>query len=189
MHQSCFASLFFFPFAFHSTHYHHQPTRLGIFCGDNNNVKAMSASSSFGQGSNDTATTPLSVEQLKTFLVEAPAMYNYRLHPGAERQILTNCYRMLWGNNTEWMQKYFFKEGLSDQDNLSALLEKYNLFRREDQTKSTVPANPDNVVVDPTDDEPEYWESQRGKQCGHLFKRGESVYRCRYVILLRNSSG
>lgn len=154
----------------------------------------MSASSSFaafGQGSNDTATTPLSVEQLKTFLVEAPAMYNYRLHPGAERQILTNCYRMLWGNNTEWMQKYFFKEGLSDQDNLSALLEKYNLFKREDQTKSTVPVNPDNVVVDPTDDEPEYWESQRGKQCGHLFKRGESVYRCRYVIilLLRNSSG
>ncbi|OAD01255.1 hypothetical protein MUCCIDRAFT_146229 [Mucor lusitanicus CBS 277.49] len=29
------------------------------------------------------------------------------------------------------------------------------------------------------DNEPEYWESQRGKQCGHLFKKGESVYRCR----------
>ncbi|KAI9317943.1 hypothetical protein BX666DRAFT_1565983 [Dichotomocladium elegans] len=122
---------------------------------------------------------PLSTEQLKTFLVEAPAMYNYRLNRAAEQQILTNCYRLLWGNNPDLMQKYFFKEGLSDHDNLSALLQKYNLFGRESKNKAAMPSNPENALVDPTDDEPEYWESQRGKQCGHLFKKGESVYRCR----------
>lgn len=136
---------------------------------------------------------PVTPEQLKRFLIEAPAVYKYRLHKGAERQILTNCYRSLWGNNVEFMQKYFFKEGLSDSDNLSALLEKYNLFGSTDETTVSsssvvLPSNPDNVLVGPTGDEPEYWENQRGKQCGHLFKKGESVYRCRLVICCNRGS-
>ena len=139
---------------------------------------------------NNDTTTPISAEQLKKFLQEAPAMYKYRLHRGAERQILTNCYRLLWGNNRTLMKKYFFtststaatgdEENDEDSDNLSMLLEKYNLFKRTDDDNTVaVPSNPDNVLVDSSSDEPEYWESQRGKQCGHLFKKGESVYRCR----------
>ncbi|KAI9474806.1 hypothetical protein BDB00DRAFT_879700 [Zychaea mexicana] len=125
-------------------------------------------------------TSPVSAEQLRKFLNDAPAMYKYRLHRGAERQILTNCYRLLWGNNHALMQKYFFTDATNDvNDNLSMLLEKYNLFKRDDDNTVAVPSNPDNVLVDPSTDEPEYWESQRGKQCGHLFKKGESVYRCR----------
>ncbi|KAI7848553.1 hypothetical protein BDC45DRAFT_471139 [Circinella umbellata] len=136
---------------------------------------------------NNDTTTPVSAEQLKNFLQEAPAMYKYRLHRGAERQILTNCYRLLWGNNRTLMKKYFFTstmetgdEDNDDSDNLSTLLEKYNLFKSSDDDNTVaVPSNPDNVLVDSSIDEPEYWESQRGKQCGHLFKKGESVYRCR----------
>ncbi|KAG2196036.1 hypothetical protein INT47_005372 [Mucor saturninus] len=112
---------------------------------------------------------PVTPVQLKKFLTEAPLMYTSKLSRGAEKHILTNCYRSLWSNDLDLMQKYFFKEGLSDSDNLSQLLEKYNLFgsTKEDKAEKS------------QEDEPEYWESQRGKQCGHLFKNGESVYRCR----------
>lgn len=121
-------------------------------------------------------TSPITPAQLKTFLTEAPLMYKSKLHRGAEKQILTNCYRSLWSNDAELMQKYFFKEGLSDSDNLSQLLEKYNLFGSEPDD----PMLPDQQNLSTSNDnEPEYWESQRGKQCGHLFKKGESVYRCR----------
>ncbi|KAI9278777.1 hypothetical protein BDA99DRAFT_554385 [Phascolomyces articulosus] len=144
-------------------------------------------SSSSTAENNDKSTTPVSAEQLKKFLHEAPAMYKYRLHRGAERQILTNCYRLLWGNNHALMKKYFFTSSSltmddhdASNDNLSMLLEKYNLFKRgDDDNTVAVPSNPDNVLVDHASDEPEYWETQRGKQCGHLFKKGESVYRCR----------
>ena len=128
-------------------------------------------------------TLPITPAQLKTFLTEAPLMYKSKLHRGAEKQILTNCYRSLWSNDAGLMQKYFFKEGLSDSDNLSQLLEKYNLFGSEpddhldDDDDDPLPDQQNPSKSD--DNEPEYWESQRGKQCGHLFKKGESVYRCR----------
>ncbi|KAI8970349.1 hypothetical protein BDF20DRAFT_907693 [Mycotypha africana] len=115
----------------------------------------------------DSKTVPVTAQQLKTFLEEAPLMYKSRLHKGAQKHILTNCYRSLWGNDQQLMQKYFFEDNLSDSDNLSQLLEKYNLFRPElnDQIEGGDDENPIT--------------SQRGKQCGHLFKKGESVYRCR----------
>ncbi|CAO3702627.1 unnamed protein product [Rhizopus stolonifer] len=122
------------------------------------------------------ASTPVTAEQLKTFLNETPLMYKSKLHSRAEKHILTNCYRALWSNNTEWMQTYYFQEGLSDSDNLSHLLEKYNLFGSKKQDTSDI--KHENPLLDDTD-EPEYWETQRGKQCGHVFKRGESIYRCR----------
>lgn len=125
------------------------------------------------------STVPVTPAQLKTFLTEAPLMYKSKLHKGAEKHILTNCYRSLWSNDLDLMQKYFFKEGLSDSDNLSQLLEKYNLFGSEEQEHDEQHHNQQNLSKN-DDDEPEYWESQRGKQCGHLFKKGESVYRCRY---------
>ncbi|CAO3587584.1 unnamed protein product [Absidia cylindrospora] len=109
------------------------------------------------------------------------------------------------------MQRYFFKEGLGDQESLTQLLERHDLFsaingsghggagdnisggRADNFSSSSSPSsssstivqsNPDNVIVNPTQDEPEYWETQRGKQCGHLFKKGESVYRCRNCGLM-----
>ncbi|ORY94367.1 hypothetical protein BCR43DRAFT_459965 [Syncephalastrum racemosum] len=118
-------------------------------------------------------------DQLRQFLVDAPALYSLPLDRSAERQILTNCYRSLWANNSQWLQEFFFKEASDQDDSLTSLLEKYNLFGHNEEPSTVLSANPDNVVVDKFEDEPEYWESQRGKQCGHLFKKGESVYRCR----------
>jgi hypothetical protein len=127
---------------------------------------------------NNVGTVPVTPSQLKTFLTEAPLMYKSKLHKDAEKHILTNCYRSLWSNDLDLMQKYFFKEGLSDSDNLSQLLEKYNLFGSEEQDHDEQHHNQQNLSKN-DNDEPEYWENQRGKQCGHLFKKGESVYRCR----------
>ncbi|KAI7904456.1 uncharacterized protein BX663DRAFT_470639 [Cokeromyces recurvatus] len=137
-------------------------------------LQTNSISSALNESMSSTLVTP---EQLKTFLTEAPLMYKNKLHKGAKKHILTNCYRSLWSNDLDLMQKYFFKEGLSDSDNLSQLLEKYNLFGSEQHDHEDQQSNP-NLSIN-KDDEPEYWESQRGKQCGHLFKKGESVYRCR----------
>ncbi|KAI8340755.1 hypothetical protein BC941DRAFT_392381 [Chlamydoabsidia padenii] len=132
-------------------------------------------------------------DSLRRFLIDTPSVFKEKLNRTAEKQILTNCYRALWSNNSEWMQQYFFKEGLGENESLTQLLEKYELvsaadehissgsgLRGESSSMEIVQNNPDNnVLVDPTQDEPEYWETQRGKQCGHLFKKGESVYRCR----------
>ncbi|KAI8366836.1 uncharacterized protein BYT42DRAFT_588028 [Radiomyces spectabilis] len=134
---------------------------------------------SFHSSGADLTAAPVTPAQLAHFLKEAPTVYKNKLHRGAKRQILTNCYRALWSNNLSWMQKYFFKEGLSESENLSTLLEKYNLFDSNDDASAVVATNPDNVLIDTSAGSPEYWESQRGKQCGHLFKKGESVYRCR----------
>ena len=108
--------------------------------------------------------TPLS---LKEFLVAAPQLYKTKLSREAEKLVLTTCYRALWNNDLDLMQKYFFKEGLLENEKFSQLLERHHLFRTFKQD------------LGQQEEEPEYWESQRGKQCGHLFKKGESVYRCR----------
>ncbi|KAI8082748.1 uncharacterized protein BX664DRAFT_301151 [Halteromyces radiatus] len=125
---------------------------------------------------------PLTPDLLRRFLIDAPSVFKDKLQRGNEKQILSNCYRSLWSNNLDWMQRYFFKEGLTDNESLTQLLERHDLFGavdNDDTSMNIIQSNPDNVLVDSTQDEPEYWESQRGKQCGHLFKKGESVYRCR----------
>ncbi|KAG0166761.1 hypothetical protein DFQ30_006800 [Apophysomyces sp. BC1015] len=125
----------------------------------------------------DQTTTTITSDMLYDFLVAVPNVSTDILSRETERQILTNCYRALWANDLDLMQKYFFKEGLSADGNISSVLEKYNLFHHDDST--SVHANQEHEQTDAEEDGPEYLESQRGKQCGHLFKNGESVYRCR----------
>ncbi|KAI9304397.1 hypothetical protein BJ944DRAFT_86273 [Cunninghamella echinulata] len=127
--------------------------------------------------------TPITPNSLKAFLTDAPSIYKHKLQRSGEKQILTNCYRALWSNNNEWMQRYFFKEGYNDNDSLTQLLEKYNLLHgshtHDNLRERVLSTLADSLIDDQLPDEPEYSKSQRGKQCGHLFKRGESVYRCR----------
>lgn len=129
--------------------------------------------------SQDYNNLPVTPAQLKAFLTEAPLMYKGRLHEGAKKHILTNTYRSLWSNDLEYMQKYFFTDDIPNNENLSQILEKYNLFgSQHSDHNDQLNSNEQNFSKN-NDDEPEYWESQRGKQCGHLFKKGESLYRCR----------
>ncbi|KAI8992651.1 hypothetical protein BDB01DRAFT_848002 [Pilobolus umbonatus] len=115
-------------------------------------------------------TTPVTAAQLKIFLAEAPLMYSYKLTEDAEKHIITNCYRSLWSNNSDYLERYFFGRENADSDNLLLLLEQHNVFGKKGK---------ENDVDYKPDEQSENWENQQGKQCGHLFKKGESVYRCR----------
>lgn len=129
----------------------------------------------------DQSTIPITPDMLYDFLVAVPNVCKDKLTKEMERQVLTNCYRSLWANDLGLMQQYFFKEGLPEGGSVTTLLEKYNLFHHDDST-AAAQANPESELTNAEEDGPEYLESQRGKQCGHLFKSGESVYRCRYGL-------
>ncbi|SCV71410.1 BQ2448_2998 [Microbotryum intermedium] len=60
---------------------------------------------------------------------------------------------------------------LGDNFKLSTLQKRLNALNASSQTKST--------STTMTELAPEYSESRRGKICGHVFRAGESVYRCR----------
>lgn len=117
---------------------------------------------------------------LKRFLAQAPKRSLYQYNSIAEQAILVKCFQSLWHDNVDYMQKYFFPNATGDRRNLSSII-----ARRRQQLgavgTTTLSGNTENVVLDEEDDGPEYWESQRGRQCGHVFKSGEAIYSCRYA--------
>ncbi|KAI9279896.1 hypothetical protein BY458DRAFT_501998 [Sporodiniella umbellata] len=115
---------------------------------------------------NSSSKTPFGATQLKQLLRNAPLTSSVE----REKEILTECYRSLWNDHKDYLRTYFFPEGLSDSDSLSTLLERHKLLGSKKQVASGL-----SEEEDLSDNE----ENQRGKQCGHLFKRGESVYHCR----------
>ncbi|KAI7861885.1 hypothetical protein BDF14DRAFT_1862837 [Spinellus fusiger] len=124
--------------------------------------------------------TKITHAHLYTFLTNAPSC-SQKLNRATKRLILTNCYRALWSNNLDWMQTYFFKGKIVDGKSLSKLLEMHNMLGSHKDTPTT--ATDANTALDPQEDESEYGEAHRGKQCGHLFKKGESIYRCKNCAL------
>ncbi|KAJ1844047.1 E3 ubiquitin-protein ligase ubr1, partial [Coemansia sp. RSA 2703] len=91
--------------------------------------------------------------EIYTFLRGTPKEYNYLLTPAARKDIL---HRLSW----------FL---LSKDDRLAELVpldERTGGAPREElQDELEVPI--------------EYTEVRRGQPCGHVFKRGEGVYRCK----------
>ncbi|KAG0236519.1 hypothetical protein BGW41_000387 [Actinomortierella wolfii] len=93
---------------------------------------------------------------LRTFLREAARKYDYDFTEAARRDIITQLYTSLWANNDEYLHTYF-------------------PYFAEARQKGVI-ANTDNG-----DDE--YSPSARGQACGHTFKMGEGVFRCRTCAL------
>ncbi|ORZ04470.1 hypothetical protein BCR42DRAFT_198005, partial [Absidia repens] len=122
------------------------------------------------------STAPMTPDALKQYLIEAPRLLkpDATLSQQDEHQILTQCYRALWHDNQAWMQQYFLKD--NDDTTRSSLTERL----RHDGLFPDSAGAADAALNNSDDhDQPEYSEGQRGKQCGHLFKNGESVYRCK----------
>ncbi|KAJ1871195.1 E3 ubiquitin-protein ligase ubr1 [Coemansia sp. RSA 990] len=90
--------------------------------------------------------------ELYTYLREAPRNYNYLLTPAARKSILR---RVSW-----------------------------YLLSRDDRLADLVPLDertggaPREELQDEVEVPIEYTEVRRGQPCGHVFKRGEGVYRC-----------
>lgn len=120
---------------------------------------------------------------LKRFLAQAPKRSLYQYNSIAQQTIIVKCFQSLWHDNIDYMQQYFFPNATGDRRNLSSIIAKH---RQQLNTvgSTTLSNNTENVVLDEDNDGPEYWESQRGRQCGHVFKKGEAIYLCRYVCLV-----
>ncbi|KAF9972936.1 hypothetical protein BGZ73_003880 [Actinomortierella ambigua] len=93
---------------------------------------------------------------LRTFLRGAARKYDNIFSEAAQRDITAQLYTSLWANNDEYLHTYF-------------------PYFAEARQKGVI-ANTDNG-----DDE--YSPSARGQACGHTFKTGEGVFRCRTCAL------
>jgi len=91
---------------------------------------------------------------LRAYLRNAARKFDNVLSDDAVREINSELYASLWDNNDEFLHNYF----------------PYFVEARQ---------NGVTVLTDNGDDE--YSASARGQACGHTFKMGEGVYRCRYV--------
>ncbi|ORY03779.1 hypothetical protein K493DRAFT_206578 [Basidiobolus meristosporus CBS 931.73] len=88
------------------------------------------------------------------YLRDSPKKFNYRLDETAQKEILRVFLASLCGFNQDYINLLFPE-----------------VFDQHDELK------PESNL------DPEYLPSQKGKPCGHVFKRGEGVYRCRNCAL------
>ncbi|KAI8969011.1 hypothetical protein BDF20DRAFT_916425 [Mycotypha africana] len=109
---------------------------------------------------------------LTDYLWQTPLYYNCQFDETVKLDILSHCFAALWKDNKEFMQKYFFQSIEELRDVVM------NQSRRRDGKERNVINDPKlwhtNALIPPTD-----LSNQKGRQCGHVFRKGEPVYRCR----------
>lgn len=88
---------------------------------------------------------------LSTYLNSCPKIFGYRLKESAQQEILKRLFSELWNSNEDH-RSLFFPNGFGEGPDAYKL----SLSRGE-----------------------EYSPTQKGKACGHVFRKGEGVYRCR----------
>ncbi|CAG8465516.1 1191_t:CDS:10 [Ambispora leptoticha] len=95
---------------------------------------------------------------LSQYLQSCPQLFGYRLTEVAQQKILARLFSEFWSRDKNYA-KLFFPNGFGEGS------EAYKLIHTQ------------------SDLEVEYSPAQRGKACGHIFKKGEGVYRCRNCSL------
>ncbi|KAF9284537.1 hypothetical protein BGZ88_009928 [Linnemannia elongata] len=93
---------------------------------------------------------------LRAYLRDAARKFDSILSDSALREINSELYASLWDNNDEYLHNYF---------------------------PSFVEARQNGVTVLTDNGDDEYSPSARGQACGHTFKMGEGVFRCRTCAL------
>lgn len=129
----------------------------------------------------DASSKPLSANQLREFFDHVVEKgWNVLSNKNIPKYIILQSYCSLWGGDLSVMQKYFFRDA-NNMKELRTLLQDLDLFGPNYGPRSARNKNTETSTsnVNSEANEPEYRESQRGKQCGHVFKKGESVYRCK----------
>ncbi|CAB4385880.1 unnamed protein product [Rhizophagus irregularis] len=92
---------------------------------------------------------------LSTYLNSCPKIFGYRLKESAQQEILKRLFSELWNSNEDH-RSLFFPNGFGE--------------------------GPDAYKLSLSQGE-EYSPTQKGKACGHVFRKGEGVYRCRNCAL------
>ncbi|KAF0448599.1 putative ubiquitin-protein ligase UBR2 [Gigaspora margarita] len=95
---------------------------------------------------------------LSNYLDSCPKLFGYRLTEVAQQKIIEQLFSEFWRSNEEY-KSLFFPNGFGEGSDLYKL---------------------SSVEVDAIT---EYSPSQKGKACGHVFRKGESIYRCRNCAL------
>ncbi|ORX55573.1 hypothetical protein DM01DRAFT_1382719 [Hesseltinella vesiculosa] len=108
---------------------------------------------------------------LSESLWHSPVIFHCRFTDTAKRYILLQCYESLWGYNAQKKQQYFFHNQESFDDALARILNTQQQDTDMDASSNVWHSN--NVITQPD------LSSQRGRPCGHVFRKGEPVYRCR----------
>lgn len=109
---------------------------------------------------------------LSDYLWQSPLLFNCHFDESAKQAILSRCYESLWMNNEHLMNQYFFNSRQDLEESLSVQTHRHD-------------GKEQNIITDPS-----LWHtngilpkqdvsSQKGRQCGHVFRKGEPVYRCR----------
>lgn len=111
---------------------------------------------------------------LSDFLWQTPLLFNCHFGEYAKQVILSRCYEELWMNNESIMQQYFFS---SKEELLQTIRRQSRPHDGREQSTITDPKSWHSNQILPAED----LSSQKGRQCGHVFRKGEPVYRCRYV--------
>lgn len=111
---------------------------------------------------------------LSDFLWQTPLLYNCEFNETTKQDILLRCYLSLWMNDDAIMNKYFFS---SKEDLQESLLFQSRQHDGKERNMVVDPKSWHANAVLPNQD----LSSQKGRQCGHVFRKGEPVYRCRYT--------
>ncbi|RIA96511.1 hypothetical protein C1645_707932 [Glomus cerebriforme] len=93
-----------------------------------------------------------------TYLNSCPSIFGYRLKESAQQEILKRLFSELWSSNEDY-RTLFFPSGFGEGPDA------YKLSLAQGEGKA------------------EYSPTQKGKACGHVFRKGEGVYRCRNCAL------
>ncbi|KAK4513088.1 uncharacterized protein ATC70_000126 [Mucor velutinosus] len=129
-----------------------------------------SSSSSASNKQENNATT--SDTELSNFLWQSPLVFNCHFDQAAKQAILLRCYQALWMNDETIMQQCFFQSQQDLQDSLSFQCAQHD---GKEQHVVNDPSLWHTNAILPSQD----LSSQKGRQCGHVFRKGEPVYRCR----------
>ncbi|KAG2173607.1 hypothetical protein INT43_005025 [Umbelopsis isabellina] len=112
---------------------------------------------------------------LQAYLNDTPKLYEYTFNDATRRAVLDTCYQFLWNHDTSYKRAYFAPNDKAFDKLMetggSSLLPMAR--SKKDMLHTT------NSLLENSEIEAEYQPSQRGKQCGHVFQKGETVYRCR----------
>ncbi|CAG8463021.1 15022_t:CDS:2, partial [Cetraspora pellucida] len=95
---------------------------------------------------------------LSNYLDSCPKRFGYRLTKDARQKILEQLFSEFWRSNEEY-KTLFFPNGFVEGPKI------YELSRIDGEEMN------------------EYSPSHKGKACGHVFRKGESIYRCRNCAL------
>lgn len=131
-----------------------------------------SASASLNKMANENTTTDTTDTILSDFLWQSPLIFNCHFDEAAKQAILSRCYEGLWMNDENLMNQFFFTSKEDLQEALSYQSQRHD---GKEQNVITDPKLWHTNAILPNQD----LSSQKGRQCGHVFRKGEPVYRCR----------